>query len=549
MGLSETLFINPDEIGTVQVIFLMLVYGYILSQSSALISDGSELLLLIPSLAGIVGSVVLPVLGAVPDGAIVLFSGMGTPTEVDAQISVGVGALAGSTIMLLTIPWALCIISGRVDLVNGEANYKGKPKLTRGYDLQHTGVTPRPSVAVNAKIMIGTAISYVIIQAAAFGSRCGRTVDTDVSEANDCMKSHEHWVALVALLFSIACFVGYLYYNIKNADSEDNEDFIGEVKKQAIESHMISISAAFESDLKTKYGESDKLKHDDSQFKSALKSFFSKYDRDGNGVIDAYELRVLLDDLNEDMTEERFATFLKEIDTDGSGTVSFKEFEVAMKEYIRRKNENPEGHSIPLSIQSHDETAKHHKEGEAEEEEEEEEEEIPEDIAALPAHQQKLRILLRSAWMMGVGTVIVLIFSDPMVDVLNTVGKRFHIGAFYVAFVLAPVASNASELIASIAYATKKTKKTITISLAALEGAACMNNTFCLAIFLVLIFAKGLAWKFSAETIAILFVELALFGIGAFIRTQKLYLAGVIFSLYPLSIFLVWFLENVCGLN
>lgn len=41
-----------------------------------MISDGSELLLLVPSMAGIVGSVVLPVLGAVPDGAIVVFSGM-----------------------------------------------------------------------------------------------------------------------------------------------------------------------------------------------------------------------------------------------------------------------------------------------------------------------------------------------------------------------------------------------------------------------------------------------------------------------------------------
>lgn len=71
--------------------------------ASNMISDGSELLLLVPSLAGVVGSVVLPVLGAVPDGAIVLFSGMGDDAQ--AQLSVGVGALAGSTIMLLTIPW------------------------------------------------------------------------------------------------------------------------------------------------------------------------------------------------------------------------------------------------------------------------------------------------------------------------------------------------------------------------------------------------------------------------------------------------------------
>lgn len=56
----------------------------------------------------------LPVLGAVPDGAIVLFSGMGE--NAPTQIVVGVGALAGSTIMLLTIPWVLATYSGRVDM-------------------------------------------------------------------------------------------------------------------------------------------------------------------------------------------------------------------------------------------------------------------------------------------------------------------------------------------------------------------------------------------------------------------------------------------------
>ena len=36
--------------------------------ASNLIGEGSELLLLVPSMAGLVGGVVLPVLGAVPDG-------------------------------------------------------------------------------------------------------------------------------------------------------------------------------------------------------------------------------------------------------------------------------------------------------------------------------------------------------------------------------------------------------------------------------------------------------------------------------------------------
>lgn len=95
MGLSDC-FIDVQSLpegacGFAQLMFLFAAYGAILMYSSNMISDGSELLLLIPSLAGIVGSIVLPILGAVPDGAIVLFSGMGPGAQ--EQLSVGVGAL------------------------------------------------------------------------------------------------------------------------------------------------------------------------------------------------------------------------------------------------------------------------------------------------------------------------------------------------------------------------------------------------------------------------------------------------------------------------
>jgi len=40
--------------------------------------------------------------------------------------------------------------------------------------------------------------------------------------------------------------------------------------------------------------------------------------------------------------------------------------------------------------------------------------------------------------------MIVLIFSDPMVDVLSELGNRIDVSPFYISFVLAPLASNAS---------------------------------------------------------------------------------------------------------
>jgi len=138
----------------------------------------------------------------------------------------------------------------------------------------------------------------------------------------------------------------------------------------------------------------------------------------------------------------------------------------------------------------------------------------------------------------------VLIFSDPMVDVLSGIGKATNIPAFYVSFILAPMASNASELVAAYSYALKKTSKTITISMSTLEGAACMNNTFCLGIFFTLIYVQGLAWRFTAETVVIVFVQVVV-GFIAMTKTTQTGMTGVvIISLYPISLILVTLLES-----
>jgi len=60
--------INPEDVGGTGLLWLFLSYGYALFYAANMIGEGSELLLLVPSMAGLVGGVVLPLLGAVPDG-------------------------------------------------------------------------------------------------------------------------------------------------------------------------------------------------------------------------------------------------------------------------------------------------------------------------------------------------------------------------------------------------------------------------------------------------------------------------------------------------
>jgi hypothetical protein len=74
-----------------------------------------------------------------------------------------------------------------------------------------------------------------------------------------------------------------------------------------------------------------------------------------------------------------------------------------------------------------------------------------------------------------------------------------------------------------------------------------MNNTFCLGIFLALIFFKSLIWEFSAECIGILFVEVIV-SYFAFKKVQTTFDAIIIGSLFPLSIGVVAGLE-AAGLN
>ena len=54
-------------------------------------TDGAELLLDLGLPAALIGGIVLPLLGAVPDCAMIVASGLGTKDEANKQIAVGMG--------------------------------------------------------------------------------------------------------------------------------------------------------------------------------------------------------------------------------------------------------------------------------------------------------------------------------------------------------------------------------------------------------------------------------------------------------------------------
>lgn len=216
--------------GFLQVGTLMAVYGSVLFYASNTLANGSELLLLVPSLAGIVGSVVLPILGAVPDGAIMLFSGLGPNAQ--EQLTVGIGTIAGSTIMLLTIPWGFSIILGKVPIGNdGEAVYSRRRAgaMPKGSLLSGAGVTPDASIRNNAMLMVLTSLIYLVIQGPAF----------PYSENGDAsilpkVAREEHTYALIGLVVAVVAFIGYIVLMMRS-DEPAKEFVVNMAQIRAIE--------------------------------------------------------------------------------------------------------------------------------------------------------------------------------------------------------------------------------------------------------------------------------------------------------------------------
>ena len=145
--------------------------------------------------------------------------------------------------------------------------------------------------------------------------------------------------------------------------------------------------------------------------------------------------------------------------------------------------------------------------------------------------------------MLVIGTALVAVFSDPMVDAISDFSTYSGLPSFYVSFIITPFASNASELISGLMFAAKKKKKNTCVTFSQLYGAATMNNTRCLAVFGAVVYFRGLQWSFSAEVVAILFVQ-CVTGILALRHTIRLRLIFPNLVLYPLAIALVAFLES-----
>lgn len=127
----------------------------------------------------------------------VLFAGLGDNPQKTA--GVGIGTLAGSSIMLLTINWAVVLLGGRVDLdENGNPDYKSDERLTRHWSLTSTGTANGSKIREGGFHLVYSIIPFTLIQCFSFGNVWSEDWPT-----------HEFifWPAMVSLAATLILFV------------------------------------------------------------------------------------------------------------------------------------------------------------------------------------------------------------------------------------------------------------------------------------------------------------------------------------------------------
>jgi len=519
-------------------LFLTFVYGAILMFAAQSIGDGGEILLELEVFPpAFIGGVLLPILGAVPDAAIIAVSALGAASkeEAEEEISVGLGTLAGSTIMLLTIAYAGSLWVGRCDIVDGEAqdetldgelwDPKYSDSNTRWGDIcRHsftTGVSHNVGVLRIKWFMLFSSLCYLVAQ-----------VPAAISDDPEFVRQS----CLIGVFVCATVLCLYLYDSMQHEDEcavSDKATLKGEIKVGKLMQKWATL-------MGTKGHKAPELFQADGRVnRNTMGSMFDAFDLDKNGNLDDKETERFINvvfkssgeecvplSVQQQLDDARASSLVSRLSSDkgsrGTGSCFSKADPESKEELVGGLIHRETFLDKFVQLLESPEFAEARKANEVEEEVHE------------PEHGMS-----RALFLILLGVALATVFSDCVVDVINIVGLLTGIPNFIIGFVVCPLASNASELISSLQLAARKKKRNATVTFAQIYAACTMNNCLCLGIFFFMVWFKELKWDYGAEVTSILVVTWVVGLCTMSNTTISLWHGWLVIMLYPLSLAII----------
>ncbi|XVF18740.1 hypothetical protein REPUB_Repub11eG0049100 [Reevesia pubescens] len=636
-------------------IFLILVYEYLLFHGESYLASGGEQIFKILG-PGFFGASAFHVLSALPEALILLASGLMNTKEVAQEYAyTGVGLLAGSSILLLTIVWGTCLFVGSQDIHN-EAEYSILSTNSNStvlsfnrilHSLTNYGIATDQETSYIARIMVFSVTPFFVIQLL-------KIIPSS---------SAKQPIILITLIISVVFLLLYFFYlffqpwiqkrrlEFVNHDhlilrilqhvqkhaigrilthdgapnviairrlfeeiDQDRNDYISpselkelllEVnfprsntnKEKAIEEvlnefdldgdqkitkdefvngftkwldeakkamdkkyysqkSLRDIYQVFQPWIENKRKEremkenliSQMLSHfqnnsigslltdDGKPDTSAIRRLFEKIDEDGDNCISQHELKELILDVKFGKVplnaNEVVAKVIEELDTSGDQRIDQEEFINGISKWLKTS----EKEASPSSIESQDDIYQRTWE---------ETDKLVDEEGSNGVVDASKWACIKAIMYMVLGIIILAVLAEPLIYSVQSFSKAANIPSFFVSFILVPLTTNARAATSAINAAWLKKPRTTSLTFSEIYSGVLMNNILVFSVLLALVYARELSWEFSGEVLVVLIVCGVMGIIASFRSTFPLWMSFLAFLLYPLSLLLVYVLNDV----
>ncbi|KAI3774957.1 hypothetical protein L1987_49522 [Smallanthus sonchifolius] len=296
--------------------FLIVVYEYLLFHGESYVASGGKRIFQILG-PGIFGASAFQVLGFLPESLILLVSGLSNTKDVAQEyVLTGVGLLAGSAILLLTVIWGTCVIIGSQKFSSESGSSPSLIPTQNQYQkllsfFTGSGVTTDEKTSHAAKIMVISVIpfAFLLIPEIFFGVSQG-------------------YIFMIPLFVSFMFLLTYFIYQVF-------EPSIQQIRLSYVKHEHLVVDIIKHLQ---EHAAEQVLTEEGSVNLRAIQRLFTKIDQDGDSYISFPELKELLQEIKFRQptwsTEKTIEDIMKEFDKDGDSKVTMDEFVERFKKWL-----------------------------------------------------------------------------------------------------------------------------------------------------------------------------------------------------------------------
>nr|XP_023896594.1 sodium/calcium exchanger NCL-like [Quercus suber] len=273
-----------------------------------------------------------------------------------------------------------------------------------------------------------------------------------------------------------------------------------------------------------------------------IAKLFSSIDANHDGHISYSELRALLVGINFDEIDldrdDAVNKIMKDFDTSGNSCIEKEEFVDGISRWLNKTKKtavrNP-GSLTKFFDDFHMETKREHDlldvSGSAE----------------VKGVEKSERSIIKAVLLLLLGTIIAAAFADPLVDTTDNFADATGFPAFFISFIVLPLATSSRDTVSAIRLASQDKRHTASLSFSEIYATVTIHNVLSIPVFLALVYIRGLTWDFSSEVLVILIVSIGMGLLGSFRTHFPLWTSILAILLCPFSLALVYVLHYYYG--